>query len=465
MSAPTQTPRGSSHQRTLRTATTVSTLGGLLFGYDTGVINGALPYMQQDLGLTPLTEGLVTSSLLVGAAFGALFGGGLADRNGRRRMIMVLAAVFLAGTLACTFAPNTEVMILARFVLGLAVGGASVTVPVYLAEISPSARRGRIVTRNELMIVTGQLLAFIFNAYLGNSFGEAGGIWRWMLVVATLPAISLWIGMYFMPETPRWLASVGSFNEALSTLRRIRSQAEARGEFEEVKAMAVEDAKAKMGSWHDLQVPWLRHLFVVGIGLAVIQQITGVNSIMYYGTQILAESGFGREAALTANIANGVISVLATFVGIWLLGRVGRRRMLITGQCGTTAALVLIGFFSLILPEGTGRGFVILALTVTFLAFQQGAISPVTWLMLSEIFPLKIRGLGMGAAGFVLWMVNFLVGFGFPLLLAAIGLPSTFFVFAVLGVGAILFAAKYIPETKDKSLEDLEHHFKQLAAK
>jgi major inositol transporter-like SP family MFS transporter len=220
-----------------------------------------------------------------------------------------------------------------------------------------------------------------------------------------------------------------------------------------------------MGSWRDLSVPWLRRIFVVGIGLAVIQQITGVNSIMYYGTQILAESGFGREAALTANIANGVISVLATFVGIWLLGRVGRRRMLITGQIGTTAALLLIGLFSLVLPEGTARGFVILALTVTFLAFQQGAISPVTWLMLSEIFPLKIRGLGMGASAFVLWSVNFLVGFGFPQLLAAIGLSSTFFVFAVLGVGAIAFAAKYIPETKDKSLEDLEHHFKQLAAK
>ncbi|WP_144673062.1 sugar porter family MFS transporter [Arthrobacter sp. U41] len=453
------------HKKALRTATIISTFGGLLFGYDTGVINGALPYMQEDLGLTPLTEGLVTSSLLFGAAFGALFGGRLADRNGRRKMIMVLAVIFLVGTLACTFAPNTEVMILARFVLGLAVGGASVTVPVYLAEVSPSARRGRIVTQNELMIVTGQLLAFIFNAYLGNTFGESGGIWRWMLVIATLPAIALWIGMNFMPESPRWLASMGSFGETLSVLQRIRSQSEARAEFEEVKAMAVEDYKSKMGSWRDLGVPWLRRIFVVGIGLAVIQQITGVNSIMYYGTQILAESGFGREAALTANIANGVISVAATFVGIWLLGKVGRRRMLITGQIGTTAALLLIGFFSLVLPEGTARGFVILALTVTFLAFQQGAISPVTWLMLSEIFPLKIRGLGMGASAFVLWTVNFLVGFGFPQLLAAIGLSNTFFVFAVLGVGAIAFAAKYIPETKDKSLEDLEHHFKQLAAK
>lgn len=452
------------HRRALRRATIISTLGGLLFGYDTGVINGALPYMQEDLGLTPLTEGLVTSSLLVGAAFGALFGGRLADRSGRRRMLMVLAVIFLAGTLACTFAPSTAVMIAARFVLGLAVGGASVTVPVYLAEVSPSARRGQTVTRNELMIVTGQLLAFVSNAYLGNTFGESGAIWRWMLVLATLPALVLWIGMHFMPESPRWLASKGRFGETLSVLQRIRSASEARAEFEDVKALAVEDAKTRMGSWKDLNVPWLRRIFAVGIGLAVIQQITGVNSIMYYGTQILAQSGFGREAALTANIANGVISVAATFVGIWLLGKVGRRRMLITGQLGTTAALLLIGVFSLVLPEGTARGFVILSLTVTFLAFQQGAISPVTWLMLSEIFPLNIRGLGMGASAFVLWTVNFLVGFGFPQLLAGIGLSNTFFVFALLGLGAITFAAKYIPETKDKSLEELEHHFKLLAA-
>jgi major inositol transporter-like SP family MFS transporter len=184
---------------------------------------------------------------------------------------------------------------------------------------------------------------------------------------------------------------------------------------------------------------------------------------MYYGTQILADAGFGREAALSANIANGVISVLATFVGIWLLGKVSRRKMLITGQIGTTSALLLIGLFSLILPEGTGRGHVILTLTVTFLAFQQGAISPVTWLMLSEIFPLKLRGLGMGASAFVLWIVNFLIGFGFPQLLAAIGISNTFFVFVVLGVAAILFAVKYVPETKDKSLEDLEHYFKHRA--
>jgi major inositol transporter-like SP family MFS transporter len=281
-----------------------------------------------------------------------------------------------------------------------------------------------------------------------------------VLVLATVPAIGLWIGMHFVPESPRWLASIGNFGETHAVLQKIRDKETARTEFDEVKAMAVEDYKAKMGTLKDLSEPWLKRVFIVGIGLAVIQQITGVNSIMYYGTQILDDAGFGTQAALTANIANGVISVLATFVGIWLLGKVGRRPMLLVGQIGTTSALLAIGIFSLILPEGTTRGFVILAFTITFLAFQQGAISPVTWLMLSEIFPLKIRGMGMGVSVFLLWMVNFAVSFSFPILVAAISISNTFFVFVVLGVCAILFAKKFVPETRDKSLEQLEHEFK-----
>ncbi|MGG5753094.1 MFS transporter [Zafaria sp. Z1313] len=279
--------------KNLKRIMAVSTLGGLLFGYDTGVINGALPFMEEDLGLTPFTTGLVTSSLLLGAAFGAMFGGRLADRYGRRRMIMALAGVFL-----------------------------------------------------------------------------------------------------------------------------------------------------------------------IGIGIAVCQQITGVNSIMYYGTEILKQAGFGTQAALTANIANGVVSVVAVFFGIWLLGKVGRRPMLITGQLGTISALALIGFFSSVLPEGTARGFVILSLTVTFLAFQQASISTVTWLMLSEIFPQRIRGLGMGVATFVLWIVNFGVGFSFPMLVDAMGISNTFYLFAVLGVGAVVFVKLYLPETRGKTLEELEEEFR-----
>ncbi|MER2134697.1 MAG: sugar porter family MFS transporter [Arthrobacter sp.] len=447
--------------KALKRITAVSTLGGLLFGYDTGVINGALPFMEDDLGLTPLTTGMVTSALLFGAAFGALAGGRLSDRYGRRRMIMALAAVFLIGTLGVSFAPNVEVMVPFRFVLGLAVGGASAMVPVFLAEMSPADRRGQMVTRNELMIVSGQLLAFIVNAVLGNVWSDELHIWRWMLFLATLPAIALWLGMLRVPESPRWLASIGSFPEAFEVLQKIRTAAVARKEFDEVRQLAREDYEGKKGSFRDLGVPWMRRIFLIGVGVAICQQVTGVNSIMYYGTEILKQSGFGTEAALTANIANGVISVLATFVGIWLLGRVGRRPMLMVGQIGTIVALALIGLFSLILPEGTGRGFVILALTVSFLAFQQGAISPVTWLMLSEIFPLKIRGLGMGSTAFVLWMVNFAVGFSFPILTQGIGISATFFMFASIGVLAVIFVKLYLPETRGKSLEELEEQFRR----
>jgi major inositol transporter-like SP family MFS transporter len=443
--------------RRLRVITFVATFGGLLFGYDTGVINGALPYMKEDLGLTPFTEGMVTSSLLLGAALGAVVGGRLSDARGRRRNILLLAALFFFGALGCTLAPTTEVMVVARFVLGLAVGGASVTVPVYLAEISPAERRGALVTRNELMIVGGQLLAFTSNAIIANVGGESGGVWRWMLVIATIPAVALWFGMLVVPESPRWLASKGRYTEAFEVLKQVRSQQRAEAELSEVSGLAVKDEQAKSGGWADLRAtPWIRKLMWVGFGIAVVQQITGVNTIMYYGTQILTDAGFTADSALTANIANGVISVLATFVGIWLLGRVNRRPMLLIGQLGTTSALLMIGVFSIALPAGDGRAYAVLAMTVTFLAFQQGAISPVTWLMLSEIFPMRMRGFGMGIAAVVLWLTNFAIGLSFPSLVSGVGVSNTFFVFVAAGVVAIAFVKKYVPETRGRSLEALE---------
>jgi len=443
--------------RRLRVITVIATFGGLLFGYDTGVINGALPYMTDDLGLTPFTEGMVTSSLLLGAALGAVTGGRLSDARGRRRTILVLAMVFFVGALGCTLAPNTAVMVVARFVLGLAVGGASVTVPVYLAEVSPAERRGALVTRNELMIVSGQLLAFTSNAVIARVGGESGGVWRWMLVIATVPAVVLWFGMLVMPESPRWLASRTRFGEALDVLKQVRSRQRAEAELAEVSALAVKEEQQKLGGWQDMRsTPWLRKLMLVGFGIAIVQQITGVNTIMYYGTQILTDAGFAADSALTANIANGVISVLATFVGIWLLGRVPRRPMLMTGQMGTTAALLLIGVFSLALPSGDARAYAVLAMTVTFLAFQQGAISPVTWLMLSEIFPMRMRGFGMGVAAVVLWLTNFVIGLVFPSLVSGIGISSTFFLFVVAGLVSLAFVKRCVPETKGRSLEALE---------
>ncbi|MGC0397619.1 major inositol transporter-like SP family MFS transporter [Streptomyces sp. SAI-126] len=443
--------------RRLRVITVIATFGGLLFGYDTGVINGALPYMTDDLGLTAVTEGMVTSSLLLGAALGAITGGRLSDARGRRRTILTLAVIFFVGALGCTLAPNVAVMVVARFVLGLAVGGASVTVPVYLAEVSPAERRGALVTRNELMIVSGQLLAFTSNAVIAQVGGESGGVWRWMLVLATVPAVVLWFGMLVMPESPRWLASQTRFTEALDVLKQVRSQQRAEAELAEVSALAVKEEQEKLGGWQDMRsTPWLRKLMFVGFGIAIVQQITGVNTIMYYGTQILTDAGFAADSALTANIANGVISVLATFVGIWLLGRVPRRPMLMTGQIGTTSALLLIGVFSLVLPSGDGRAYAVLAMTVTFLAFQQGAISPVTWLMLSEIFPMRMRGFGMGVAAVVLWLTNFVIGLVFPSLVSGIGISNTFFLFVVAGVFSLAFVKLYVPETKGRTLETLE---------
>jgi nucleotide-binding universal stress UspA family protein len=200
-------------------------------------------------------------------------------------------------------------------------------------------------------------------------------------------------------------------------------------------------------------VPWIRKVVLIGIGIAIVQQISGVNTIMYYGTQILTDAGFSANGALIANIANGVISVLATFVGIYLLGKIDRRPMLMAGQIGTTSALLLIGLFSLALPQGTGRAFVVLALTVTFLAFQQGATSPVTWLMLAEIFPLKLRGFGLGLAGLTLWLTNFVVGLTFPMLVAALNISNTFFVFVVVGVLAILFVKKIVANLRLSPLD------------
>ncbi|MCO7125744.1 sugar porter family MFS transporter [Sporolactobacillus shoreicorticis] len=461
----------SAHKRSpkkfLKIITLVSTFGGLLFGYDTGVINGALPFMARpdQLNLTSFTEGLVASSLLLGAAFGAVFSGRLADHKGRKKVIKYLSIVFFITTLGCTFAPNAAVMVFFRFLLGIAVGGASVTVPAFLAELSPAEIRGQMVTKNELMIVSGQLLAYVFNAVIANYSGGSTHIWRYMLVIATLPAILLWIGMFFVPESPRWYASKGKLKSALHVLHLIRHPKRAQLELVAIKKTVQNDRSSEKATFRDLRKPWIRRIVFLGIGIAVVQQISGVNSIMYYGTHILQDAGFKTDVALIANVANGVISVAATFVGIWLLGRVNHRPMLLIGLTGTSTSLLLIGVASMTLHGTPLLPFLVLSMTVMFLAFQQATISPVTWLMLSEIFPQKLRGLGMGVTVFCLWTTNFLISLLFPVLLSWIGLSMTFFIFFCCGVVAFTFVKCFLPETKDKSLEELELYFRNAGSK
>ncbi|MBL4968782.1 MULTISPECIES: sugar porter family MFS transporter [Bacillus] len=441
-----------------------ATFGGLLFGYDTGVINGALPFMARSdqLNLTPVTEGLVTSMLLLGAAFGALLCGKLADRYGRRKMILNLSFLFFLASLGTAFAPNVLTMVIFRFLLGLAVGGASSMVPAFLAEMAPYEKRGRMVTQNELMIVGGQFLAYVFNAILGVAMSDTGHVWRYMLVLCAIPALLLFASMLMVPESPRWLTSKGKKSEALRVLKLIRDEKRAEAEFKEIQAAAVKDSNVEKASIKEFSTPWLRRLLWIGIGVAIVNQITGVNSIMYYGTQILQESGFGTKAALIANIGNGLISVIAVIIGIWLVGRVNRRPILMIGLSGTTTALLFIAIFSIVLDGSAALPYIVLSLTVLFLAFMQGCVGPVTWLVIAEIFPQKVRGLGSGISVFFLWILNFIIGFAFPIMLSSAGLSFTFFIFVALGILAIGFVYKFMPETKGRTLEELEEHFRSM---
>ena len=446
------------HRRRLGLVALVATFGGLLFGYDTGVINGALRPMTAELGLTPFTEGVVTSSLVFAAAFGAIFGGPLSDRWGRRKTIVLLAVMFFVGTVFCVFTPGFEVLVLGRILLGLAVGGASTVVPVFLAEMAPYEIRGSLAGRNELMIVVGQLAAFVVNAIIGNALGHLDGVWRIMLAICALPAIVLFFGMLRMPESPRWLVDRGRTAEALAVLRTIRSEERAEAELAEVECVANEDRALLTGGWRAvLANKNLLRVLLIGIGVGIAQQLTGINSIMYFGQTVLVESGFEENAALIANIAPGIIAVIGAFIALAMMDRFDRRKTFIIGFTLTTVSHLLIGVASMALPVGSAaRPYVILALVVLFVGSMQTFLNVAVWVYLSEIFPLHMRGFGIGVAVFALWVTNGFLSLYFLSLVQAVGITGTFFLFAAVGVVALAFVWRFVPETRGRTLEALE---------
>jgi len=448
---------GGERRQFVNTAAAITATGGLLFGYDTGVISGALLFIREDFApLSPFLEGIIVSFLLVGAVIGALSGGPLSDRFGRRPTTLLAAVIFGVGALAVAFTPNVGFLIFGRFLLGLGVGLASMIVPLYIAEIAPADRRGALVSLNQLMITIGILLSYI----VGVIFTPIEG-WRWMFGVALLPALILGIGMFMLPESPRWLFEHGRLDRARAVLGRSRSPEEVDlelREMEEIKRLEQEQARV---SYKELLAPYVRPALVIGIGLAIFQQITGINTVIYYAPTILQGVGFSEGGAIAATaLGVGVVNVGFTILAVRIIDRAGRRPLLIIGLIGMVVSLVLLGVVFL---QGSTSGAAGLLATVClglYIASFAISLGPVFWLMISEIYPLRIRGTAMSVASIANWGSNFLVALTFPVLLAALGGAGSFWLFAALGIVAWIFVYFRVPETKNRTLEEIEASFR-----
>ena len=444
------------HRKRIGLISIVACLGGLLFGYDTGVSNGAEGPMAEELGLSLLQLGVVISSLIFAAAVGALVAGKISDAIGRRTTIIVLAVMFFVGVLVVVLSPGFTLLVAGRIILGLAVGGASTVVPVYLAELAPFEIRGSITGRNELAIVVGQFAAFVVNYVLFATLGHVEGVWRIMFGVCALPAVALFVGMLRMPESPRWLVEKGRHDDALAVLKTVRSEDRALAEFAEVETVAEEEKDNHLGLAALFSNRWLRRIVFVGIGVSVTQQLTGINSIMYYGSRVLKESGFSETASTLAYTLFGLAAVVGGIIALSNMDRLDRRTTFCIGLFLTTTCHCLVGIASLVLPEGSPiRPYVILALITAFVLSMQSFLNVAVWVWLAEIFPLQIRGLAIGIAVFFGWFVNGLLALYVPSLLAALGM-GTFFLFAVIGVIMLGFLWHEVPETRNRSLESLE---------
>ena len=412
----------------------------------------------EELGLSLLQTGIVISSLVFAAAVGAFLGGKISDTIGRRKTILVLSVMFFIGVLFVVFAPGFTMVVTGRIVLGLAVGGASTVVPVYLAELAPFEIRGSITGRNEMAIVVGQFAAFTVNAILNATLGHVEGLWRVMFGVCALPAIALFIGMLRMPESPRWLIEKGREQEALDVLKTVRSEDRALAEFAQVEIVTEEEKAGghQLGFKDILANRWLRRIVLVGIGVAVTQQLTGINTIMYYGPRVLEQSGFTESEALAAATLFGLAAVVGGIVALRNMDRIDRRKTFFIGLFATTTCHTLVGISGFVIPEGhPARPYIVAGLVILFVLAMQTFLNIAVWVWLAEIFPLAIRGLGIGISVFFGWFVNGLLALFVPTLLSVLGM-GTFFMFAVIGVIMLGFLWHEVPETRGRSLEAVE---------
>ena len=441
--------------------TIVAGLGGLLFGYDTGVISGALLYIRNSFQLSSSLQGLVVAVTLAGAAIGAAIIGPIADRFGRRIVLLAIALVFVGGALLCASAWSFEILVVGRFILGLAIGVASMLTPLYLSEIADASRRGGIVTLNQLFITLGLFLSFLVDfalAYFGQGSGQGGSLtWRLMLGAAAVPGALLFAGMLVLPESPRWLLGRGKIDAAEAALRRLRPGTDPARAFEALRQDISKTERAD-GGWAAVFSARVRIPLVVGVGLAIFQQITGINTVIYFAPTVFTDSGIATATgAILVTAGIGLVNVIFTIVAVRLLDKVGRRNILLVGLAGMFVSLLILGAcFAVGTTTHPELAWGIILFIAIYVAFFAIGLGPVFWLLISEIFPLAIRARAMSVATIMNWVFNMLVSFTFLDLNQAIGRGNTFYLYAALTLSSILFTWYLVPETMGRSLEEIE---------
>ena len=421
-------------------------LGGLLYGYDMGVISGALLFIKDDIPLNSFTEGLVVSSMLIGAIVGSGASGPMSDRLGRRRVVFIIAIIFIIGALILALAPSMPVLVIGRLIIGLAVGGSTAIVPVYLSEMAPTAQRGSLSSLNQLMITIGILSSYLINYALAPIEG-----WRWMLGLAVVPSLILLIGVAFMPESPRWLLEHKSEKAARDVMRLTFNDSEIDKEIAAMK----EINRISDSTWNVLKSPWLRPTLIIGAVFALFQQIIGINAIIYYAPTIFSKAGLGDATSILGTVGIGTVNVLITIVAIMIIDKVDRKRLLVIGNIGMVSSLLIMAILIWAIGIQSSAWIIILCLTI-FIIFFGFTWGPVLWVMLPELFPMRARGAATGVAALVLSIGSLLVAQFFPMLTEILPVEQVFLIFAVIGIFALFFVIKYLPETRGRSLEEIE---------
>ena len=427
--------------------TVVASVGGLLFGFDIAIITGAGPFIEKYFQLENSHFGLGFSfaALLFGCMFGAAFAGKVTDIFGRKKIMIYVALVFVVTSILTGLAGSFTTFILARFLGGLAVGAVSMLSPMYIAEVSPAKNRGMLVSFYQFSIVFGILISYLIN-YLLRDAGVDN--WRYMFYTGAIPSTIFFVLLFFVPETPRYLYRIGKESEAFRILKKIGGEAMALSEMAEIK----ESLKEKKGRFRDMFKPENRQMMLVGLFLAVFVQVSGINAIVDYAPKIFITAGFNMDAALFSTFGLGLTNVIFTFISIYFIDKIGRRVMYIIGSSGMALALLILSYMSF---TGHFEGIFVLVTCIFYLAFFAGCIGPAFWTLISEIFPNRMRGTAMIFPVVVQWLFNALMVWIFPAMLHGFR-TGTFLLIAIMALLQLVFSVKWLPETKGKSLEEIE---------